>query len=244
MRKLLVSCAAAGSLLVGTSAAAAGPALAQPTSDSMICLYTFVNGVCNMGQAQAGQGYEGFLETRASDGGVFSVSGTVPPGMEIPYEYNAPGTILGGTPTTAGTYTFTVSGTDNDGIPIAPMTYQITIVGNFTPPPVTITDSPVLPSGTVNTYYDYVFNVSGGSIPYTWSVVSGQLPPGLQLDSLITLSQTDDELGGTPETAGTFTFTMQVTDGAGKTASKQFTLTIQPTPPPPPPSPGHHHGQQ
>ena len=57
MRKLLVSCAAAGSLLLGTGAAAAGPALAQPTSDSMTCLgYTFANGVCNLGQAQAGQG--------------------------------------------------------------------------------------------------------------------------------------------------------------------------------------------
>jgi hypothetical protein len=70
-------------------------------------------------------------------------------------------------------------------------------------------------------------------------VVSGQLPPGLLLDSLITLSQTDDELAGTPRTTGTFTFTMQVTDGAGNHASKQFTLTIQPTPPP-----THKHGQQ
>lgn len=35
------------------------------------------------------------------------------------------------TPSTAGTYTFTVSGTDYNGIPIAPMTYEITIVGNY-----------------------------------------------------------------------------------------------------------------
>jgi large repetitive protein len=89
-----------------------------------------------------------------------------------------------------------------------------------------------------------VLSVSGGSIPYTWSVVSGQLPPGLILLSDITLSQTGDDLTGTPRTTGTFTFTMQVTDGAGNKASKQFSLTILATPPPPPPPPGHHHGQQ
>jgi len=244
MRRLLITFAAAGSLLAGAGAAAAGPALAQPTSDSMICLFaTFANGVCNFGQAQAGQVFEGLLDTSASDGGEFSVSGAIPTGMFIPHQYNAPGTILYGTPTTAGTYTFTVSGTDNDGIPIAPMTYQITVVGNFQPPPLTINGSSVLPSGTFETNYSNVFSVSGGSIPYTWSVLSGQLPPGLYLASDITLDQTGNDLSGTPRTTGTFTFTMQVTDGAGNTASKQFSLTIQPTPPPPPPV-HHHHGQQ
>ena len=120
------------------------------------------------------------------------------------------------------------------------MTYQITIVGNVQPTPVTITNSSVLPSGTVETYYANVFSVSGGSIPYTWSVLSGQLPPGLTLNSDITLSQTGDDLSGTPTTAGTFTFTMQVTDGQGHHASQQFSLTIQPAPTPP----RHHHGQQ
>ena len=138
------------------------------------------------------------------------------------------GTILGGTPTTAGTYTFTVSGIDYNGISIAPMTYQITIVGNYQPPPVTINGSSVLPSGTFETYYTNVFSVSGGSIPYTWSILAGQLPPGLALKSDITLSQTGDDLSGTPTAAGTFTFTIQVTDGQGNQASQQFSLTIQP----------------
>jgi hypothetical protein len=208
----------------------------------MLCdNFTFANGICNMGQVQAGTPYEGFLDTSAMESGAFSVSGTVPPGTMVrPYGFAASGTALIGTPTTAGTYTFTVSGTDNLSIAIAPMTYQITIVGTFTPPPVTITDSPVLPSGTVGTYYADVFNVSGGSLPWSWSVVSGQLPPGLTLQSGITLDQTGDQLIGTPQTTGTFTFTMQVTDGAGNQASKQFTLTINPVPPPPP----GHHGHQ
>jgi hypothetical protein len=242
MRNLLVACAAAGSLLLGAGGVAAGQGLAEAaTTDQMICDYTFVNGVCDMGQAQAGQPYEGFLDTSAHDSGEFSVSGTVPPGTLVRSQGLAgSGTILGGTPTTAGTYTFTVSGTDNNGISIAPMTYQITIVGNFQPPPMTINGSSVLPSGTVGTYYASVFSVSGGSIPYTWSVLSGQLPPGLSLQSDITLSQTGDDLSGTPTMAGTFTFTMQVTDGQGHHASRQFSLTIQPVS-----APGHHHqGQQ
>jgi large repetitive protein len=232
MRKLPVACAAAGSLLLGAGGVAASQGAAQAaTTDQMVCDYTFVNGICDMGQAPAGQPHEGFLDTSAHDGGVFSVSGTVPPGTLVrPDGFGGSGTILGGTPTTAGTYTFTVSGTDDNGVSIAPMTYQITIAGNVQPPPPTITNSSVLPSGTVGTYYANVFSVSGGSIPYTWSVQSGQLPPGLALNSDITLSQTGDDLSGTPTTAGTFTFTMQVTDGAGHQASQQFSLTIQPRP--------------
>ena len=232
MRKLLVACAAAGSLLLGAGGVAASQGLAEAaTTDQMVCDYTFASGICDMGQAQAGQPYEGFLDTSANDGGEFLVSGTVPPGTLVrPYGLAGSGTILGGTPTTAGTYTFTVSGTDNNGISIAPMTYQITIVGNVQPPPLTINGPSVLPSGTVGTSYADVFSVSGGSIPYTWSVRSGQLPPGLALNSDITLSQTGDDLPGTPTTAGTFTFTMQVTDGQGNQAGRQFSLTIQPRP--------------
>jgi large repetitive protein len=201
------------------------------TTDQMVCDYTFASGICDMGQAQAGQPYEGFLDTSAHDGGEFSVSGTVPPGTLVrPDGLAGNGTILGGTPTTAGTYTFTVSGTDDNGISIAPMTYQLTIVGNVQPPPVTINGSSVLPSGTVGMEYANVFSVSGGSIPYTWKVRSGQLPPGLALSSDITLSQAGDDLSGTPATAGIFTFTMQVTDGQGNQASRQFSLTIQPRP--------------
>jgi large repetitive protein len=230
MRKLLVACAAAGSLLLGAGGVAAGQGVAEAaTTDQMVCDYSFVNGICDMGQAQAGQPYEGFLDTSAHDGGEFFVSGTVPPGTLVrPYGLAGNGTILGGTPTTAGTYTFTVSGTDNNGISIAPMTYQITVVGNVQPPPLTINGSSVLPSGTVGTEYVNVFSVSGGSIPYTWSVRSGQLPPGLPLNSDITLSQAGDDLSGTPATAGTFTFAMQVTDGQGHQASRQFSLSIQP----------------
>jgi hypothetical protein len=241
MRKLLVSCAVAGSLLLGAGIAASQGVAEAATTEQMYCDYTFANGICNMGQASAGQQYEGYLDVVPADSGYFSVaSGTVPPGTMVD-PFGEDGTIIGGTPTTAGTYTFTVSGSDINDVPIAPMTFQLTIVGNYQPPPVTIDNSSPVPSGTVETFYVNVFTNSGGSLPYTWSVPSGQLPPGMYLASDISFSQTGDDLTGTPRTTGTYTFTMQVTDGAGNKASKQFTLTIQPTPPTPPP-PGHKGG--
>jgi hypothetical protein len=71
----------------------------------------------------------------------------------------------------------------------------------------TITNSPTLPSGTVNIGYSQSLNSTGGILPHTWSVIAGTLPSGLQLTP-------QGVLNGTPLTAGTFNFTVQVRDGS------------------------------
>jgi hypothetical protein len=60
----------------------------------------------------------------------------------------------------------------------------------------------------------------GGVQPSTWSVVAGALPPGLELP------RRENTISGTPTTAGTFTFTVRVTDDLGAFSDKELSITI------------------
>jgi uncharacterized repeat protein (TIGR01451 family) len=63
--------------------------------------------------------------------------------------------------------------------------------------------------------------------PFTWTVDSGTLPPGLSLSS-------GGAITGTPTAAGTFNFTLKVVDSTGLTATQAQTITIAPDCAPPP----------
>src|SRR5579864_21814 len=92
---------------------------------------------------------------------------------------------------------------------------------NGTPPPPTLTITTTsVSSGTVGAAYSDTLNASGGTSPYTWSVASGNLPAGL------TLGATSGIVSGTPSQSGSFSFTIQVADGASHTASQAFTVAI------------------
>jgi large repetitive protein len=58
-------------------------------------------------------------------------------------------------------------------------------------------------------------------------VAAGQLPPGMTLQTGSDPQDVNNQLAGTPTTAGTYTFTMKVTDHDGQQATQQFTLSIQ-----------------
>ena len=91
-------------------------------------------------------------------------------------------TTISGTPTTPGVYTFTVSVGDTDGFkPDRSVSKQFTIA---VVTPLTVAASPnATPTGVVGKLYrTTVAAASGGLAPYTWSLATGSLPPGIALD--------------------------------------------------------------
>ncbi len=84
--------------------------------------------------------------------------------------------------------------------------------------PLTITPS-LLPTGRVGVAYHQQLTAKGGTAPYTFTLLSGTLPPGLTLSStgLIT---------GMPTAFDTFNFTVQVSDNNHLSATLNFSLQI------------------
>jgi len=68
-----------------------------------------------------------------------------------------------------------------------------------------------LPQGTVGLPYQLDLAASGGTGQYVWSIVSGELPPGLALDG------TTGRISGSPTRPADVRVGLQVTDGASRT---------------------------
>ena len=81
------------------------------------------------------------------------------------------------------------------------------------------------PGGQKNVYYSQVFTTGGGLLqpPLNWSA-SG-LPPGMALATAP--NGTDFILSGTPTTAGTYDFVLQLSDALGRSMQWTFTITIR-----------------
>jgi hypothetical protein len=210
----------------------------QGPPDQLLCNAAngsfLISGACVLPDAVLGQPYQGHLPTSHNAGGTLSiVAGALPAGLTLPATFGAAGDTVGGTVTQPlgeyNTYTFTVQGTGDQGQPLY-QAYQITVDPNQ---PLTIGlpsyDGATLPPAMVGGTYAQGFFLSGGAAPYTWSVASGSLPPGLALTSpYATSGDNNSQLSGTPTTAGTYTFTMRVSDYDGQQATQQFILTVAP----------------
>ncbi len=137
------------------------------------------------------------------------LGGALPPGLTM----SASGGISG-TPTTDGTYTFTVQATDSANPPqTATAPESIQIVG-----PLQILSS-VFPNACVNQPYSYPLQTSGGAPPLQWGFYSPNWVA-------INLDPSTGVFSGTTNVAGTFTGTLMATDATGRTVSQSVSLTV------------------
>jgi uncharacterized protein YhjY with autotransporter beta-barrel domain len=135
-------------------------------------------------------------------------SGALPPGLSL-----SSGGVLSGTPTANGTFNFDVQATDpsmNTG------TRSYSLVINL----VALTINPAsLPAATAGTAYSQTITASGGIAPYSFTVLSGSLPPGLAL-------ATGGALNGTPTTPGVYNFTVEGTDTEPNSGTRAYTINV------------------
>lgn len=153
------------------------------------------------------------------------LSGRLPDGLSLKQPSCAtpakcPYVFIVGIPTTVQTSTFTVKATDASG---QQATGTFTIVIN---PAQTLAITPQQWAPlTVGNFGNLWIDGSGGTRPYRWAVTAGQLPPGMNL-----IQDNPDgplvRVGGTPTTAGTFTWTLRLTDASGATVSRSFSVTV------------------
>ena len=151
----------------------------------------------------------------------FNASGGSPPyhwsltsGDSSVYSIDPVTGVLSGTPENTGTATFSVAVTDSAqnfgtaafAVTAAQATIQITSSSSL--------------QGTVGQSFSAILNAPAAVAPLNWTLVSGQLPPGISLNSAT------GALTGTPTTAGSYAFTVQVTDSNGRTATQELTAVI------------------
>lgn len=124
-------------------------------------------------------------------------SGTLPSGLTL-----STAGIISGTPAASGTSSFSVTVKDSES---TPMTATSTLSMTIAPPATLTMATSSLANGTVGITYSATLQANGGITPYTWSVASGALPPGLTLSGSGTIT-------GTPTVSGTSSFSVTVTD--------------------------------
>ena len=141
------------------------------------------------------------------------LSGDLPPGLAL-----HGGSSLSGTPTTPGTFHFTIQARDSNGATgVRDYTFVVYPAGI-----VLTTES--LPAATRGEEYSALFTAQGGAPPYSFSVKTGALPAGLRLETSGTLS-------GKPAAGGAYPFTVEARDADGNAGSRQYTLTVGSDPP-------------
>ena len=129
--------------------------------------------------------------------------------------YTAPSTVA-----VATTATITATSVANTTVTA---TQSISLVAVLT---ITTTS---LPGGILGVAYDSFINAAGAPAPFTWTIISGSLPPGLTFQT--TSTSTSAEITGTPTVLGTSNFTVQVEDSSDAIVTQALSIVINKPPP-------------
>ena len=144
-------------------------------------------------------------------------SGGLPRGLAL-----SSGGIMSGTPTTAGSYRFTVTAIDAS-VPADKGSWSYALQVKTLAAPITLTPA-ALPALTVGVRESQQISAAGGTAPYAFSW-TGSLPPGLSLSSTGLIS-------GIPTTAGSYQFTIAATDSAATPDNGSQSYALQVNEPP------------
>jgi hypothetical protein len=136
--------------------------------------------------------------------------GTLPQDLSL----NPTTGVISGTPTAAGTSSFTVRVADTVG---QTDTQALSIRINLSSPPIITTTT--LPGGTVGLAYDEGLQATGGTGTLVWSLSGGSLPANLTLSSAGTIS-------GTPTNTEASNFTVRVTDALSQSDTQPLSIAI------------------
>ena len=154
-----------------------------------------------------------YSATLAASGGIPPYTWTV---TGLPDGVTANGAAIGGTPTTAGKFTVTVSVKDTQP-GSAPQTKSYGVGVAPPPPPPLVINTALAPNGTVGTAYSATISASGGATPYTFSATG--LPAGLSISAA-------GVIAGTPTVPGDATIVVTVKDSGGASVSRNFAVTM------------------
>jgi hypothetical protein len=158
-----------------------------------------------------------YSQTIVASGGqtpyTYSVSaGALPTGLSL----NALTGVISGSSTATGSFSFTITATDANNCP-GSRPYTIEILPMVMCPTVVLNPA-VLPPLLLGQNYSQQFTASGGVAPYVYSVSTGALPNGLQLNS------STGQLSGVPLSQGNFNFSIMATDANGCPGSHSYQL--------------------
>jgi hypothetical protein len=166
----------------------------------------------NPAQLTAGTVGTAYTQTFTQNGGAgaltFSLTGPLPAGLT----FTAGSATLTGTPTQAGSFPLTVSVSDGNACP-GSRNYSLVI----NCPAITLSPAS-LPEATAATSYSQTISATP-ALTYSYSVASGVLPLGLNLNA------STGALTGTPVVPGNYNFTLAAASG-GCSGNKAYSLKV------------------